>query len=78
MLVLVGTILPVFIINQAAIRDYAWNSPATIIILIISGLAWILLVFWQREIATGARFHHLRPQLPWRILTSRVMMAAVL
>lgn len=77
-LVLVGTILPVFIVNQAAIRDYAWRSAPTIIILIISGIAWILLVLWQREIAKGTKYNHLRPQLPWRILTSRVMMAAVL
>jgi MFS family permease len=77
-LVLAGTVLPVFIINQAAIRDYAWNSATTISVLIIGGLCWIVFVFWQWHISRNPRFRLLRPQLPFRIMSSRVMMAAIL
>lgn len=77
-LVLAGTVLPVFIINQAAIRDYAWNSATTISVLIIGGLCWVVVVLWQWHIDRSPRFRLLRPQLPFRIMSSRVMMAAIL
>ncbi|KAM3440691.1 hypothetical protein NHJ13734_003148 [Beauveria thailandica] len=76
-LVLAATILPVFIINQAAIRDYAWRSAPTISVLVISGLCWVGLVLWQRQLARDPRLGHIRPQLPFHILTSRVMLAAI-
>lgn len=78
LLVLAGTVLPVFIINQAAIRDYAWNSATTIIIFIISGLCWIVLVFWQRHLTRNPKFKLTRAQFPWRIMSSRVMIAAIM
>ncbi|WPH04784.1 Hypothetical protein R9X50_00768000 [Acrodontium crateriforme] len=77
-LVLVGTILPVFIINQAAIREYAWNSAATISILIISGLSWIGLAVLQRYLAKNPKYRLIRAQFPWRIMHSRVLMAAII
>lgn len=77
-LILAATVLPVFILNQAAIRDYAWRSGPTISILIISGLCWIGLVLWTRHLAKSPKLKHIRSQLPWDILTSRVMLAAIL
>ncbi|ATY61380.1 Major facilitator superfamily general substrate transporter [Cordyceps militaris] len=76
-LILAATVLPVFIINQAAIRDYTWRSGTTISVLIIGGLCWVALVFWQRQLARDTRLSHIRPQLPYHILTSRVMLAAI-
>ncbi|KAJ4153604.1 hypothetical protein LMH87_010086 [Akanthomyces muscarius] len=76
-LILAATVLPVFIINQAAIRDYAWRSATTISVLVLGGLCWVALVLWQRQLARDARFRHIRPQLPFHILTTRVMLAAI-
>ncbi|OAA47799.1 Major facilitator superfamily domain, general substrate transporter [Metarhizium rileyi] len=76
-LVLAGTVLPVFIINQAAIKDYAWDSAATIIIFILSGFCWVSLIVWQRVLFDNPKLHFIRAQLPWRIISSRVMVAAI-
>lgn len=76
--ILAATVLPVFIINQAAIRDYAWRSATTITVLVLGGLCWVALVLWQRQLARDPRFRLIRPQLPYNILTSRVMLAAIL
>ncbi|OAA58692.1 Major facilitator superfamily domain, general substrate transporter [Cordyceps fumosorosea ARSEF 2679] len=76
-LILSATVLPVFIINQAAIQDYAWRSATTISVLVIGGLCWVGLVVWQRQLARDVRLRHIRPQLPFHILTSRVMLAAI-
>lgn len=77
-LVLAGTVLPVFIINQAAIQDYAWKSGTTISILIISGLCWVVVIYWQRVLSRNPKYEHIHPQLPFRILSNRVMLAAIL
>ncbi|KAL2814051.1 major facilitator superfamily domain-containing protein [Aspergillus granulosus] len=75
LLILLGSVLLVFILNEAAIRVYAWKSVPVIIIIIISGFSWIALVFWQWFIASKPNFRHIRPQLPFRLLSSRVMVA---
>lgn len=77
-LVLAGTVLPVFIINQAAIKEYAWESATTITVLILAGLCWISLIVWQRVLFKNPKLHLIRAQLPWRIISNRVMMAASL
>ncbi|KAL3479547.1 MFS general substrate transporter [Aspergillus californicus] len=65
LLILLGSVLFVFILNEAAIRTYAWKSVPVILILIISGFSWIVL----------PKLRHIRPQLPFRLLSSRVMVA---
>jgi predicted membrane channel-forming protein YqfA (hemolysin III family) len=77
-LVLAGTVLPVFIINQAAIKDYAWDSATTIIIFVLGGLCWVCLIIWQRVLFKNPKLHFIRAQLPWGIISSRVMVAAIL
>ncbi|RAH64464.1 uncharacterized protein BO66DRAFT_443961 [Aspergillus aculeatinus CBS 121060] len=75
LLVLLGSVLFVFILNEAAIRDYAWKSVPVILIFIISGLSWMALVYWQWLISSKPKLAHIRPQLPFRLLASRVMVA---
>lgn len=75
LLILVGSVLFVFILNEAAIRAYAWNSAPVIIVLIISALSWGVLVYWQWVVLSKPRFKQIRPQLPFRLLSSRVMVA---
>ncbi|OIW35580.1 MFS general substrate transporter [Coniochaeta ligniaria NRRL 30616] len=75
--ILGSTVLLVFIVNEAAIREFTWDSGPTISVLIISGLCWIAMVLWQREISRNPKFRHIRPQFPWQVLTDRVMMCAL-
>lgn len=77
-LIMLGTVLPVFIMNQAAIREYAWNSATTIVIFIISGAAWIILVVWQWQLSKSVRFSRIRPQFPFQLMTDRVMLSVFL
>ncbi len=72
-----STVLLVFVMNQAAVRAYAWNSAPTIVILVLSGLCWIALVLWQRHIYCHPSLKHIRSQFPYRILSHRVMMCSI-
>jgi len=75
---MLSTVLPVFIINQATVGEYPWNSPQTIAILALSALAALTLVAWQRHLSQAPKLAHLRAQIPWRILSNRVLMCSVL
>ncbi|KAH6847112.1 major facilitator superfamily domain-containing protein [Chaetomium sp. MPI-CAGE-AT-0009] len=77
-LFLSGTVLLVFIINQVSIRAYAWDSAPTIAVLVLAGLSWVALVWWQRFASQHPRLRHIRSPLPYRILTNRVMMCTIL
>jgi predicted membrane channel-forming protein YqfA (hemolysin III family) len=72
-LIILGTVLPVFIINQAAVREYAWNSAPTICVLVLSGLTWIFLLLWQWQLSKNPRFRLIRPQVPFRLITDPIM-----
>ncbi|KAH8879951.1 MFS general substrate transporter [Thozetella sp. PMI_491] len=72
-----STVLLVFILNEAATREYAWNSATTITILVLFGLCWIALIFWQRFISHHPTLCLIRSQFPYRILSDRVMMCSI-
>lgn len=72
-LVMLGTVLPVFIINQAAVKEYAWGSATTIAVLVLSGVLWIVLMLWQWQLSRNPRLSHIQPQLPFRLITARVL-----
>ena len=74
-LVLLGTVLLVFILNQVAVKEYAWNSATTICVLILSGLAWIALFLWQWQLSRNPRFRRIRPQFPFRLDKDRIMLS---
>ncbi|KAJ6782868.1 hypothetical protein PWT90_07962 [Aphanocladium album] len=78
LLVMVATVLPVFILNQAAVREYAWNSGTTIAILVLSGLAWISLILWQWYLFKNPRSYRIRPQVPFQLLKDRVLLAVIM
>lgn len=73
-LMLGSTVLLVFIVNQAAIKEFTWNSAPTISVLTVSGLCWIAMVIWQRTISRNRKLRRIKPQFPWQVLTDRVMM----
>jgi predicted membrane channel-forming protein YqfA (hemolysin III family) len=59
-LIMLGTVLPVYIVNEAAVREYAWNSATTVSVLILSGLTWIVLLLWQWQLSKNPRFRLIR------------------
>ncbi|ETS76594.1 hypothetical protein PFICI_11981 [Pestalotiopsis fici W106-1] len=61
---------------QEAGSRFAWDSAYFITLLVVSVLLWIALMVWERRVtlATTTR----EPVLPWRFLTSRVMVGALL
>ncbi|KAK3300902.1 major facilitator superfamily domain-containing protein [Chaetomium fimeti] len=77
LLLLMATVLLVFIINQATVREYEWSSPQTIAVLILSVLAWLILAWWQWYLSRKPNLGHIRAQIPWRILSDRVLMSSV-
>ncbi len=77
-LILAAFTLPIFITSQASIGVYAWSSPTTISILVLSVVTWVCLVAWQWHVSKSSRFSALLPQLPWEILSNRVLMAALM
>lgn len=77
-LLMVATVLLVFIVNQATTREYAWDSPQTIAVLVLSGLAWVILMWWQWYLSRTPRLAHIRAQVPWRLLSDRVLMSSIM
>ncbi|KAH6636358.1 hypothetical protein F5144DRAFT_619703 [Chaetomium tenue] len=78
LLLLMATVLLVFIINQVTVREYEWSSPQTIAVLILSGSAWLILAWWQWYLSRRPSLGHIRAQIPWRILSDRVLMSSIL
>lgn len=77
LLLLMATVLLVFIINQTTVREYEWSSPQTIAVLILSGAAWLTLAWWQWYLSRRPSLGHIRAQIPWRILSDRVLMSSI-
>lgn len=78
LLLVAAPVLTIFVLDQAATGKYKWTSPITISLLLISPLLWGILFLWQREIARRPCLAHLLPQLPWDILSNRIIIASLL
>jgi len=75
---MLSPVLLVFIINQATVGEYPWTSPQTLTILLLSFLCALTLLAWQRYLSKTPKFAHIRAQIPWRVLSDRVLMCSVL
>lgn len=70
----VGLLLAATVLLVAALEEagtlYPWKSAYVITLLTISGLLWIIFLFWERMVtfAEGIR----EPVFPWRFLQSRI------
>lgn len=78
LLLMAAPVLLVFGINQATIGDYAWNGPETIVVLTLGGVVGIMLLWWQRYLSRTSRLFHIQAQVPWRLLSDRVLMSATM
>lgn len=77
-LLLTGSILLAFNLEEAGTYTFAWDSPLVITLFIISGSSFIALVFWQWYISRPRGTTYIAAQFPWRIMTDRVMMCGIM
>ncbi len=61
---------------EEAGSDFPWKSAYVITVLVLSGLFWIALMFWEYRVTTKNSVRE--PALPWRFFTNRVMIGAIL
>ncbi|OJJ67087.1 hypothetical protein ASPBRDRAFT_661755 [Aspergillus brasiliensis CBS 101740] len=66
-LLLVATV-PLVTALEEANHKYHWKSPFTIVLLIISGLAWFAFLLWERRVTLYSK--SVEPVLPWRFISS--------
>ncbi|POR33283.1 Putative MFS-type transporter C16A3.17c [Tolypocladium paradoxum] len=67
----------VFAIQQAGSQTFAWNSPEIVSSFVLSGLSWILFVWWEIHLE-NKRFSNVEPIFPMRLMTRRVYVAGLL
>lgn len=77
-LLLLFTTLFTFSIQEAGSRVYSWNSSNVIVMLTISCLAFIALLAWAYVLHHVPRFSNVAEIVPWRVLTDRVLVSAIL
>ena len=69
LLLLSATILLVVVLEQTAIQ-YRWDSAFAIVLLIISGLSWMLFLAWSWKLTRAEGVQE--PVFPWRFVQSRI------
>lgn len=74
---IVASILLVFGVQEAGSYVWKWSSPVIIWSLVIAGLSWVLLGFWETYLFY-ARGHHIQPIFPVRLATGRVYLSTIM
>ncbi|KAI9036876.1 MFS general substrate transporter [Aspergillus affinis] len=74
-LLLIATVCLVAPLEEAN-REFAWRSAFTIVMLVISGLAWIIFLLWERRVTQSSG--PTEPVFPWRFVQNRVWMGMLL
>lgn len=77
-LLLAASVMTVFGLQEAGSGAYAWNSATVLGTLIAGVISWVLLFVWEFWAGQSARFCHLAFIFPIKLLTNRVMAAAIL
>jgi hypothetical protein len=77
-LLLLFTTLFTFSIQQAGTRVYSWSSPMIIAFLTVTSVALVALLLWSWTIAQVKSLRNIAGALPWRLLTDRVLLSAIL
>jgi hypothetical protein len=75
-LIVLGSVLLSFALQQAGNRTYAWSSGIVVSFLVLAALCWTALIGWSKYLSRP-RFGMIAAQFPWRIMTDRVMMATI-
>ncbi|KAI1638591.1 putative multidrug resistance protein fnx1 [Biscogniauxia mediterranea] len=61
---------------EEADKQFPWRSAYVITLLTVSGVLWIVLLFWERYVTRCDSVRE--PILPWRFITNRQMMGILL
>lgn len=73
LLLLSGSLLLVFALEQAGSMTYAWSSPLIVTTLTVSALCWVGFALWIWFLTTKHSTSSIKPILSTRLFTSRVM-----
>ncbi|KNG88688.1 hypothetical protein ANOM_003111 [Aspergillus nomiae NRRL 13137] len=68
-MLLVATVCLVAALEEAN-QAYEWKSPFTIVMLVISGVTWVLFLAWERQVTLTST--QVEPVFPWRFVHNRV------
>ena len=78
LLLLSFSVLLVFALQQAGAAEFAWDSPAIIVTLAIAGACLLGIAAWIALLDFKKGKIPINPILPVRVLTNRILIAAVL
>ncbi|RKL20600.1 hypothetical protein BFJ68_g2603 [Fusarium oxysporum] len=67
----------VFAVQQAGSDTFAWGSPEIISALVISGVSWLVFVWWEVHLETRP-LRNIEPIFPIRLMLQRVYSAGLL
>ncbi|KAG9499807.1 hypothetical protein J7337_008268 [Fusarium musae] len=67
----------VFAVQQAGSETFVWGSPEIISALVISGVSWLVLVWWEVHLETRP-LRSIEPIFPIRLMLRRVYSAGLL
>jgi protein-S-isoprenylcysteine O-methyltransferase Ste14 len=76
-LLLLFTTLFTFSVQQAGTRVFSWNSPIIIAFLTVAIIALAALLLWSWMIPRVKSLRHVAEVLPWRVLTDRILLSAI-
>lgn len=74
-LLLVATLFLVASLEEVN-HEFAWRSAFVITLLVISGIAWILFLVWERQVTLHSDTRE--PVFPWRFVQNRIWMGMLL
>lgn len=67
----------VFAVQQAGSQTFEWKSPEIISALAISGVSWVVFVWWEVLLATK-EYRRIEPIFPIRLMLRRVYSSGLL
>lgn len=74
-MLLVATVCLVAALEEAN-QEYEWRSPFTIVMLVISGVTWVVFLAWERRVTLASS--QVEPVFPWRFVHNRVWLGMLL
>ena len=76
-LMAIGSVCFVYTLHEVGYRKFSWSGAPNVALLTIASAAWIILFAWEWYLS-HSKLSWVLPQLPWRILTHRPMVMAIM
>jgi hypothetical protein len=74
-MLLVATLFLVTALEEAD-TEFPWKSGFVISLLVISGVAWLLFLLWEKYVTSNSTRQE--PVFPWRFVQNRVWLGMML